>query len=581
MRSIFTDYLVRRRDQIALALMLLLLHFSLALGLENPMSRPLMLAHLGLFLLWQPVWHSDQKLQWYNSLLFVLLTIAFVAWINWWLVAGWLILLTGFVGGRIAVQIGERAVYILVLIFLISELIITCAINLFPVRISVYVVDSFETLHLILPAIMLFLPVSNAVATTAHPVDFINALMVSLLVSLLFLGSLIQVYPFGDADYAVALAYTLIIIGVCLFIISWLATPRAGFSGLAQLWTRSLLNIGTPFERWVARIANLAEQQKQPEDFLEAAMGLLAELPLIDGVAWRSRGSAGTEGAIIGRQISIDYGELEVSIYTRRPLGAALVLHFKLLIQIAENFYVAKIREREIEKRAHLQAIYETGARVTHDIKNLLQSLQALTAVFSDDAVADPSQPIAMLRRQLPHLSQRLESALDKLHAPEPAPAQSARLKSWWQALQGRTNSPNCAYQSDLRGDPLIPADLFDSVVENILENFNSKCLLEPDIRMTISLFADDDRVTLSICDNGSAIQEDRVRSLLKEPLPSDSGLGIGLYQAARQAALLGYALILTHNEPGRVCFELRTAGTEKSLPEATAYNSIEGVPER
>jgi hypothetical protein len=42
--------------------------------------------------------------------------------------------------------------------------------------------------------------------------------------------------------------------------------------------------------------------------------------------------------------------------------------------------------------------------------------------------------------------------------------------------------------------------------------------------------------------------------------VPSDTGYGIGLYQAARQADMLGFALRLATNEPGEVTFELRGA---------------------
>ena len=38
------------------------------------------------------------------------------------------------------------------------------------------------------------------------------------------------------------------------------------------------------------------------------------------------------------------------------------------------HFYIAKIREKTLTQQTHLKAIYETGARITHDIKNLLQS---------------------------------------------------------------------------------------------------------------------------------------------------------------------------------------------------------------
>jgi hypothetical protein len=40
--------------------------------------------------------------------------------------------------------------------------------------------------------------------------------------------------------------------------------------------------------------------------------------------------------------------------------------------------------------------------------------------------------------------------------------------------------------------------------------------------------------------------------------VPSDTGYGIGLYQVARQADMLGFTLRLARNEPGEVVFELR-----------------------
>jgi hypothetical protein len=48
--------------------------------------------------------------------------------------------------------------------------------------------------------------------------------------------------------------------------------------------------------------------------------------------------------------------------------------------------------------------------------------------------------------------------------------------------------------------------------------------------------------------------------SLLRAPVQSENGLGIGLYQAARQAAAVGYALRLESNRDGEVCFALRRA---------------------
>jgi sensor histidine kinase regulating citrate/malate metabolism len=66
------------------------------------------------------------------------------------------------------------------------------------------------------------------------------------------------------------------------------------------------------------------------------------------------------------------------------------------------------------------------------------------------------------------------------------------------------------------------------------------------------------DASALSVCDTGSAVSDEVLGDLLRAPVPSASGLGIGLYHAARQAEICGYELRLASNAPGRVCFELR-----------------------
>ena len=47
-------------------------------------------------------------------------------------------------------------------------------------------------------------------------------------------------------------------------------------------------------------------------------------------------------------------------------------------------------------------------------------------------------------------------------------------------------------------------------------------------------------------------------RNLFLSPVASDLGLGVGLYQAARQAARVGYRLGLPDNQSGRVSFLLQ-----------------------
>ena len=69
------------------------------------------------------------------------------------------------------------------------------------------------------------------------------------------------------------------------------------------------------------------------------------------------------------------------------------------------------------------------------------------------------------------------------------------------------------------------------------------------------------DATLFSVCDSGSVVREDVVNDLLRAPVASENGLGIGLFHAARQAEGYGYALRLACNEAGKVCFELKRGG--------------------
>jgi C4-dicarboxylate-specific signal transduction histidine kinase len=90
-------------------------------------------------------------------------------------------------------------------------------------------------------------------------------------------------------------------------------------------------------------------------------------------------------------------------------------------------------------------------------------------------------------------------------------------------------------------------------VAENLLQNALAKRLREPGLSIGVTFVAG----ALSVSDSGSAIAEGLANALMNEPVASEDGLGIGLYQAARQADSLGYRLALTDNRDGRVVFTL------------------------
>lgn len=548
----------KRFEHQILALMLATLHLALWWDFGSPLSRSLILAHLGLFLMWQPLWRREQRLDWKGSIVFILATLTFIIWIDWGLMTFWLLLLTAIVGGRVTARRGSRYAYLLALTFLVSEILIACI----PAIIDVQSLKTEAWRMLgyglfIVPAVLFFVPDPSEPMDTAKSVDFLYGLTVSLLTCILAMGSLLSMYITG-ADYPVAVIQTILAIALFLLAISWLWTPLAGFSGLGQMWERYLQNIGTPFEGWLARLADLAEGNQTPHRFLESALAQLVELPWVAGAAWKDPDCQGEKGPATAHLFHFVDGDLTITVYANRSIGTALRLHGQLLLQLVAHFYRAKQREEELTRTARLQAVYETGARITHDIKNLLQSLQTTTAAMQSGKAGDEAELRALMARQLPHVSQRLQLALDKLQAPEKEAMVKGSLSEWWESLQARNMDADIRFEADLGSDPTVPRDLFDSVAENLLENARSKRLSEPGITIRVHLEARNGAAHLRVSDDGSCIDTDTARMLFKAPVSSRTGLGIGLYQAARQARQWGYELSLTANRPHDVTFDLK-----------------------
>jgi len=203
-----------------------------------------------------------------------------------------------------------------------------------------------------------------------------------------------------------------------------------------------------------------------------------------------------------------------------------------------------------------LQSIYEAGARITHDIKNLLQSLKTLTSIVEQtDALSSEKQ--TLIKSQLPHLSQRLQLALDKLQSPRDVQQQHQDIQSWSSVLGNRLDQKDITITKKIQSNHEIPVDLFDSVIDNLLENISNKKQQETDITTTIDIYSNDDEIFIFVTDSGTAIPDNKASRLFSEAVDSENGLGIGIYQAYRQAELYGYKLSLENNVNGNVCFKL------------------------
>jgi sensor histidine kinase regulating citrate/malate metabolism len=102
-----------------------------------------------------------------------------------------------------------------------------------------------------------------------------------------------------------------------------------------------------------------------------------------------------------------------------------------------------------------------------------------------------------------------------------------------------------------------VPATLFDSFVENALDNARTKAANAPGISITVTFTCDDLRCQLKVCDTGSAVPAALAQRLFKDPIERGTGLGIGLFNTARLARQAGFRLELTTNRDGEVCFSL------------------------
>ena len=162
-----------------------------------------------------------------------------------------------------------------------------------------------------------------------------------------------------------------------------------------------------------------------------------------------------------------------------------------------------------------------------------------------------------LIQRQLPLITQRLNVTLEKLRSPQQADAARVDAAAWWEGLVQRYAGRNIAFQADDQAKKLkLPAELFDRVADNLVENAYNKDPAGPGVQVRVMLSATRGG-TLTVCDNGTPIAQDMVDQLFESPVPSQSGFGIGLYHSARQAAQLGYRLTVAANEPGSVCFAL------------------------
>ncbi len=558
--------------------MLMFLHVLLFEGVESSVGRMLLVAHIGLFILWQPFVRAEQRLS-AAQLAVIAAVVAGVAWgANVWLMILWTMALAGIVGGKVFFFAGRgtKLLYLLILAYLISLLLMVLVPRVLPAPYAPAMEFQWLALYALpfLFPLMALLPVEPESAGEAEVVDFVYSAFIFLLLAVLVLGSIASMLLIRRG-YFESLVVTVIAFGAVLLVMAWAWNPRLGFTGFGMLFSRYMLSLGLPFERWLHALAGNMQREDKPEEFLARSLEAMVRLPWVNGCQWQvgaaedtgaerededpARTGAGHYGRRAGARSDFRRGPLAVSIYSQQPLSPALNWHFNLMVQLLGEFYEARLRAQELQQLGYVKAIHQTGARLTHDVKNLLQSLNALCRAAGEGDTHSPEYQ-ALLRRQLPVIAQRLQQTLDKLRQPEQESVRLVPVVRWWAELQSRHAGVGARF-APLAADAhaLVPAVLFNSVAENLIQNALVKRQLQAGLLIEVSLRVEEG-VCLAVCDDGAPIPAEVARELLRAPVPSQSGLGIGLYQCARHAESFGYELKVAVNEPGRVCFELRRA---------------------
>lgn len=518
--------------------------------------RLLWLVALGLFLIWQPFVAGEQRISARQGLFLLSATV-----LSTWLLGPWLLLiwcgaLAASIGGRVMAteHRGERAGYLLAFGYLVSVTVLGVVPEISPAaQIDPAMRDSVACyLPFALPLLLLF-PARPPQRRTGEAFDLFYGLMVFLVLAVLVLGALAYM-PIGGIGYIEALFKTSMTVAGALLIVAWAWNPRAGFSGIGAAISHYLLSLGMPLEQWLLHLSEESEKNSDALHFLEAAMQRLVMTPWVRGVTWQTVDAQGEVGQSSAHRHVCTVAELTLSVYFHHAPSPALRWHVEWLLRLAIEFYLVKRQSQQLQRLSYAQAIYETGARVTHDVKNLLQSLQVLC--YAARQPGDPAEVASLLGRQLPQIADRLKATLDKLQSPQNGDTENVEAELWWKNLQARY----AHVQIDWVGRPcagqVIPVALFDSVAENLLQNALSKRQREPGLSIAVGI----DGRTLTVSDNGSEIASDIRLGLLREPVRSNDGLGIGLYHAARQAKEADYILALAENRLGLVAFKLSPA---------------------
>jgi len=131
------------------------------------------------------------------------------------------------------------------------------------------------------------------------------------------------------------------------------------------------LSVGTPFRKLAAeQLAEAASASRMRPPLCAAQSPCWANCRGCPGYSWQTADGAGQQGSFSEHPVRVQEGGLRLTLYARHGASPSILLHV----------YSARAADRAISTRPssanrtcatsrRLQAVYETGSRLTHDLE--------------------------------------------------------------------------------------------------------------------------------------------------------------------------------------------------------------------
>lgn len=353
-------------------------------------------------------------------------------------------------------------------------------------------------------------------------------------------------------------------VGIAIALALTLAWAPFAKWGLGSMVARHLFPTDVSLEKWAQRMSELAMISEDADQFIAQAAEDLRQVARLGMVEWRDGGAGrATAGKATRHRISHRIGPLVLTLHSRRRLShiRAMMDHFR--VEIMMHFYLSKRRETRYASEQTSLRIQETGLRLSHDIRNILHSVRAISGLARTDK---DERLLSLVRNQLPEIGRRLEDALRMIDQPElERERAAARISAllWWGRATRRFEHLVDALELDdaLDDADTVQAGLYDRAAENFVSNALKKRRDGKAVRITLALRkSGSGGAELAVTDSGGKVPPGIARDLFRGPVDSADGTGIGLFDLHGEAAALGHSVRLAENADGRVSFSMRPA---------------------